>query len=109
MTDGSLVLLAALMGLVTYSTRVVPFLVPLSNVPHGLQRAMRLMGPATLASVAAVSVASASLDPGATPTSSTTIWLATGASVALVAARRNLALGIGGALAAGALLTWLSA
>ena len=104
MTEHPIVVLAALMGLVTYGTRIVPFLLPLTHLPDGLIRSMRPMGPATLAAVASVAVAFPSMDPGTGPAALASVWLGTGVCVTLVAIRRSLATGIVGALATGALV-----
>lgn len=100
-----IVALAALMGLVTYATRIIPFLLPLTHLPEGWVRVMRFMGPATLASVAAMYVSAPAFDRAAGAASPTAVWLATGVCVALVAFRRSLAAGIAGALAAGAFVS----
>jgi len=104
MTEHPIVALAALMGLVTYTTRIVPFLLPLGRLPDSLIRSMRPMGPATLAAVAAVAVAFPAIDPGTGPAALASVWLGTGMCVAIVAVRRSLAAGIVGALATGALV-----
>jgi len=104
-SEAPIVVLAALMGVVTYLTRVVPFLVPLGRLPGSLLRSVRLMGPATLASVAAVSVALPALEPATHPAALASIWLGTAVCVVMVTLRRGLALGIMGALATGVLAT----
>lgn len=104
--DGSpIVLLAALMGIVTYGTRVIPFLVPIDRLPPRPAAYLRLMGPASMAAVAAVAVASplAGSAPGSTPE---VVWLASGLCVVIVALRKSLAWGVAGALAVTLLGAW---
>lgn len=83
--------LAALMGLATYGTRLVPFLLPVDRLPPSVTRSLRLAGPASMASLAGIIV----LLPGAGAAAPTVVvWVASGACAILVAARRNLAIGV---------------
>jgi branched-subunit amino acid transport protein len=60
-----LVLLAVLMGLVTYPSRALPLLAPgFQRFPPLVDRYLRLVGPAMLASLAAVGVLFAAEEPG---------------------------------------------
>jgi len=95
-----LVPLAILMGLATYPWRAVPLLAPgMHRLPARVQLYLRLVGPAVLAALAAVSTmvvldadrhASFHVGPE---------WLAVGLCVVLVALRRSLLVGL--VLAAG--------
>jgi branched-subunit amino acid transport protein len=93
MSDG-LVLLAVLMAAVTYPSRAVPLLAPgIERLPPRALDYLRLVGPAVLAALAAVSVMVVAT--GDRPSFHVGIeWLAVGASVALMAWRRNLLLGL---------------
>ena len=90
-----LVLLALLMAAVTYPLRALPLLAPgIERLPRPLREYLRLVGPATLAALAAVSAlvvrdasGTAALRLGIEP-------VAVLLSVAVVAWRRNLFLGI---------------
>lgn len=99
MTETPLLGLALLMGVVTYGTRVAAFLLPLDRLPAGLLGAMRLMGPASMATVAAVALFLPSTEPGTPGVPVGVTWLASGLCIALVARTRSLALGVVGALA----------
>lgn len=94
------VLLALLMGAVTYSARAVGLLVPgIQRLPPLLLDCLRLVGPAVLASLATVSVA-VGLDAERRPFLYVGAeWMAVALCVAVVAWRRNLLLGL--VLAAG--------
>jgi branched-subunit amino acid transport protein len=94
MTTG-LVWLALLMGAATYPSRAIPLLVPgVHRLPARVQEYLRLVGPAVLATLAAVNVMVA-VDAGRHPSFNLGIeWLAVAACVALVAARRGLLLGL---------------
>lgn len=91
----ALVWLAALMGAVTYPWRAIPLLAPgLDRLSPTLREYLRLVGPAMLATLAAVSVAvlvdanrARSLHVGAE-------WLAVVACVVIVALKRGLLLGL---------------
>jgi len=90
-----LVWLALLMGAVTYPWRAVPLLAPgMHRLPLRVQDYFRLVGPAVLATLAAVSVMVA-IDAERNPSFHVGIeWLAVGACVVLVAARRGLLVGL---------------
>jgi branched-subunit amino acid transport protein len=83
------------MGAVTYPSRAIPLLVPgVHRLPAKVQEYLRLVGPAVLATLAAVNVMVV-VDAGRHPSFSIGIeWLAVGACVALVAARRGLLVGL---------------
>jgi branched-subunit amino acid transport protein len=91
----ALVWLAALMAAVTYPLRAIPLLVPgMERLRPTIREFLRLVGPAMLATLAAVSVAVAvdaermrSLHIGPE-------WLAVAACVAIVALKRGLLLGL---------------
>jgi branched-subunit amino acid transport protein len=90
-----LVLLAVLMLAVTYPARAIPLLVPrFERLPPRALEYLRLVGPAVLGSIAVAEVFIRT-DPGGNPALS--IGWEAGAVVAcaaLVAWRRNLALGL---------------
>ena len=90
-----LVWLALLMGLVTYPWRALPLLAPgMPRLPTQVQEYLRLVGPAILASLAAVAVM-VTIDEVRHPSFHVGIeWLAVGACIAIVAARRGLLLGL---------------
>jgi len=93
MSDG-LVLLAVLMAAVTYPSRAVPLLAPgIERLPPRALDYLRLVGPAVLAALAAVSVMVVATGDG-TSFHVGIEWLAVGASVALMAWQRNLLLGL---------------
>jgi branched-subunit amino acid transport protein len=100
-----LVWLALLMGAVTYPWRAVPLLAPgMHRLPARVQEYIRLVGPAVLATLAAVNVVVA-LDAQRHPSFHLGIeWLAVGACVAIVGLRRGLLVGlvVAAAIAAGA-------
>jgi len=87
--------LAVLMGLVTFPWRAVPLLAPgIDRLPPALQAYIRLVGPAILASLAAVSVMvvpDALRHPGFHVGAE---WLAVAACVLAVALRRGLLVGL---------------
>ena len=89
-----LVLLAVLMGAATYPSRALPLLAPgMHRLPTRVQEYLRLVGPAILATLAAVNVMVA-IDADRHPSFHVGIeWLAVGACVVLVAARRGLLVG----------------
>jgi len=93
MSDG-LILLAILMAAVTYPSRAVPLLAPgIERVPPWALGYLRLVGPAVLAALAAVSVMV--VTTGDRPSFHVGVeWLAVGAAIALMAWRRNLLLGL---------------
>jgi branched-subunit amino acid transport protein len=90
-----LVGLAALMGLVTYPSRALPMLVPgIERLPRLVLTYLRLVGPAVLASLAAVGVAVTTTASGQPLIHLGVEWLAVAVAVALMAWRRNLLLGL---------------
>ena len=103
--SSALVPLAVLMGLVTYPWRALPLLVPgMHRLPAGVRLYLRLVGPAVLASLAAVNT-TVVLDAQRHPSFHVGWeWLAVALCVAIVALRRNLFLGLVVAVAAIALL-----
>jgi branched-subunit amino acid transport protein len=96
----NLVLLALLMGAVTYPSRALPLLAPgIERLPRRALEYLQLVGPAVLASLAAVAVMVETID--GKPAFHVGIeWLAVIASILLMWWRRNLFLG----LAAGVIL-----
>ena len=99
-----LVWLAILMGAATYPSRAVPLLAPgMHRLPHRVQEYLRLVGPAVLATLAAVNVTVA-IDAERHPSFSVGIeWLAVAVCVVLVATRRGLLVGLVAAAAIAAL------
>lgn len=99
-----LVLLAVLMGAVTYPSRALPLLAPgIERLPPRALLYLRLVGPAVLASIAA----SQTLVSGADGTYSLHLGIEAGGVVLcllLVAWRRNLLLGLVAGVALVALL-----
>jgi len=95
-----LVPLAILMGLATYPWRAVPLLAPgMHRLPASVQLYLRLVGPAVLAALAAVSTM-VILDIDRHPTFHVgPDWIAVGLCIVLVALRRSLLVGL--VLAAG--------
>lgn len=98
------IILAALMGLVTYPSRALPLVAPgLERLPPRAFDYLRLVGPAVLAALAAVNVAVV-VDAARRPSFHVGIeWAAVALAVALVAWRRSLFAG----LAAAAMVTAL--
>jgi branched-subunit amino acid transport protein len=96
----NLVLLAVLMGLVTYPFRAIPLLAPgFERLPERVRLYLRLVGPSVLAALAAVNTFVVR-DATDRPAFHVGIeWLAVGLCVAVVAMRRSLLLGL--VLAAG--------
>ena len=90
-----LVWLAVLMGAATYPSRAIPLLAPgMHRLPGRVQEYLRLVGPAVLATLAAVNVMVA-IDAERHPSFNIGIgWLAVGACIILVAARRGLLVGL---------------
>jgi branched-subunit amino acid transport protein len=90
-----LVLLALLMGAVTYPARALPLLAPgMHRLPAQVQNYVRLVGPAALGTLAAVNLM-VTVDAVRHPSFHVGIeWLAVGACVLIVAARRGLLLGL---------------
>jgi branched-subunit amino acid transport protein len=94
------VLLAILMGAVTYPARAIPLLAPqMRRLPEQLLVYLRLVGPAVLASLAAVSLAVRTGESGRPVLYIGPEWVAVAICVAVVAWRRSLLLGL--VLAAG--------
>ena len=95
-----LVLLAALMGLVTYPSRALPLLAPgIERLPRVAVEYLRLVGPAVLTALAAVNVMVVTTE-GSAPAFHVGIeWLAVAACAALTAWRRSLLVGLVGAVA----------
>jgi branched-subunit amino acid transport protein len=98
--DLGLVPLALMMAAVTYPWRAVPLLSPaFSRLPVVLREYLRLVGPAMLATLAAVNLAVV-VDP--TRTQRTfhigIEWVAVGLCAAVAAARRSLLIGLIGAI-----------
>jgi branched-subunit amino acid transport protein len=93
--SSELVLLAVLMGAVTYPSRAIPLLVPgFRRLPPRALEYLRLVGPAVLAAIAAAQVAVGTGADGRPTFHVGVEWLAVAACLALVAWRRNLFLGI---------------
>jgi branched-subunit amino acid transport protein len=90
-----LVPLALLMGLATYPWRAVPMLAPgIDRLPATVRAYLRLVGPAVLAALAAVSV-TVVLDADRHPSLHVGAeWLAVALCVLVVAARRSLLVGL---------------
>ena len=94
-----LVLLALLMGVVTYPSRALALLAPgLERLPPVAFTYLRLVGPAVLAALAAVSVTVVTVD-GRPEFHIGIEWLAVVAALALTAWRRNLFVGLLAAVA----------
>lgn len=98
------IVLAALMGLVTYPSRALPLVAPgLERLSPRAYEFLRLVGPAVLAALAAAAVAIA-LDESRRPSFHLGIeWVAVGLGIGLIAWRRNLFLGLVVAAAVAAL------
>lgn len=94
-----LIVLAVLMGLVTYPSRALPLLAPgIERLPRVAIEYLRLVGPAVLAALAAVSVMVVT-DEGRSPAFHLGIeWLAVAIAGALTFWRRNLLVGLLGAV-----------
>ena len=90
-----LVLLAVLMGAVTYPSRALPLLVPgIDRLPPRALLYLRLVGPAVLASLAAVNTFVLGGQEGPRTLHLGIELVGVVACVALVAWRRNLFLGL---------------
>ena len=89
-----LVLLAVLMGAATWPSRALPMLVPgIDRLPARARGYLELVGPAILATLAAVNVFVV-IDAERDPSFHVGIeWLAVGACVVLMVARRGLLVG----------------
>ena len=106
--DLGLVPLALLMAAATYPWRAVPLLSPhVNRLPPAVRDYLRLVGPAMLATLAAVSVA---VVVDATRTERTfhigIEWLAVALCAAVAVMRRSLLIGLVGAIAVVALARW---
>jgi branched-subunit amino acid transport protein len=95
-----LVALAALMALVTYPSRALPLLAPgIERLPRIAMEYLRLVGPAVLAALAAVNVMVVTPEGGSPIFHVGIEWLALAVCAALTAWRRNLLVGLLGAVA----------
>jgi branched-subunit amino acid transport protein len=99
-----LIWLAVLMGAVSYPTRALPLLAPgIERLPSRVRDYLGLVGPAILASIATVGVM-VQTDVARNPSFHVGIeWLAVGACVVIVVARRGLLIGMVAAAAIAAL------
>jgi len=94
-----LVFLALLMGIVTYPSRALPLLAPgIERLPPAALEYLRLVGPAVLAALAIVNVTVVKDPTGGHAFHVGIEWLAIAACGALTAWRRNLFLGLIGAV-----------
>jgi branched-subunit amino acid transport protein len=94
-----LVALAVLMGLATYPSRALPLLVPgIERLPGRAIEYLRLVGPAVLAGLAAVNVMIVTTDGGSPAFHVGIEWLAVAVGASLTAWRRNLLVGLLGAV-----------
>jgi len=95
-----LVALAVFMGLVTYPSRALPLLAPgIERLPKAAMEYLRLVGPAVLTALAAVSVMVVTGEGGAPAFHIGIEWLAVAVCAGLTAWRRNLLVGLVGAVA----------
>jgi branched-subunit amino acid transport protein len=95
----NLVLLALLMGAVTYPSRALPLLAPgIERLPRWALDYLQLVGPAVLAALAAVSVMVETTD-GQPAFHIGIEWLAVIASIALMSWRHNLFYGLAAGVA----------
>jgi branched-subunit amino acid transport protein len=98
--SGDLVLLAVLMGAVTYPSRAIPFLAPgIERLPSPVLAYLRLVGPAVLAALAAVNVLVTTGPTGQPQLHVGVETVAVVVAVAIAAWRRNLLLGVAVAVA----------
>jgi branched-subunit amino acid transport protein len=89
-----LILLALLMGAVTYPSRALPLLAPgIERLPSWALDYLQLVGPAVLAALAAVNVMVVTQDGGQAFHVGVE-WLAVIGAIVLMAWRRNLFLGL---------------
>ena len=94
-----LVALAVFMGLVTYPSRALPLLAPgIERLPRLATEYLRLVGPAVLAALAAVNVMVLTPEGSSTQFHVGIEWLAVAVCAALTAWRRNLLVGLLGAV-----------
>jgi branched-subunit amino acid transport protein len=90
-----LIVLAALMGLVTYPFRAIPLLSPgFERLPERVRLYLRLVGPSVLAALAAVNTLVVRDDAGKPAFHIGIEWLAVGLCVAVVGLRRSLLIGL---------------
>lgn len=90
-----LVLLALLLGLVTYPSRALPLLAPgIERLPSAALEYLRLVGPAVLAALAIVNVTVVEAPSGGQAFHVGIEWLAIAVCGALTAWRRNLLIGL---------------
>jgi branched-subunit amino acid transport protein len=95
-----LVALAVLMGAVTYPSRALPLLLPgIDHLPDSVHAYLRLVGPAILASLAAVNALLLVAPDGSSQLHVGVEALAVLVCVAVVPWRRNLLLGLLAAMA----------
>lgn len=100
-----LVLLALLMGLVTYPARALPLLVPgIERLPPAVLRYLRLVGPAVLAALAGVTVLVGTGPDGAAALRAEAATAGVVVCVAITARRRSLLAGLAAGVAVTALL-----
>jgi branched-subunit amino acid transport protein len=105
-----LVLLAALMGAVTYPSRAVPMLAPgIDRLPGPVLEYLRLVAPAVLAALAAVNTMVITGPDGSPELHVGIEWLAVLACMVIVWWRRNLFLGLLAAVAISAFARALGA
>ena len=103
----NLVLLAVLMGAVTYPSRALPLLAPgIERLPRWALDYLQLVGPAVLAALAAVSVMVVTTDNQAAFHVGIE-WLAVLVSIALMWWRHNLFYGLAAAVALVAVARYL--
>jgi branched-subunit amino acid transport protein len=94
-----LVLLALVMGLVTYPSRALPLLAPgIERLPPAALEYLRLVGPAVLAALAIVNVTVVEDPSGGQGFHVGIEWLAIAVCGVLTAWRRNLLVGLIGAV-----------
>ncbi len=90
-----LVVLALLMAAVTYPSRAIPLLAPgIERLPPGALLYLRLVGPAILASVAAVNTLVVTTDDGSQALHLGVDAVGVLVCIVLVAWRRNLLVGL---------------
>lgn len=94
MMSTELVWLAVLMGAATYPSRALPLLIPgIQRLPARALDYLRLVGPAVLATLAAVSIAVTTDAERNTSFHLGIEWLAVAACIVLMVARRGLLVG----------------
>jgi branched-subunit amino acid transport protein len=93
--SADLVVLAILMGVVTYPSRAIPLLAPgIERLPPRAHLYLRLIGPAVLASLGTVYALVVTSDDGTRSIQIGVEVLAVALCVAIVIWRRNLLLGL---------------